>query len=223
MKKGSIDRKRTIVANHQTAEIPQPGERPLDHPAPFVASKNATILGRRPAPIQAERSDQLDAPLDVVDSRGSTRASARRVAFPTGRQSEGSFPEEDRGRRPPPSTSSPCPAWFFRLKRPFFRRSKTAIQERLAPLQLPALVQLAQECAPDFQPDALLLPIPQTPPARRRMGIFLRQILPASTAPQDPENSFQHATILYPRAATLARPGWFREQRRDFLPLRFGQ
>jgi hypothetical protein len=32
-------------------------------------------------------------------------------------QSEGSFPEEDRGRRPPPSTSSPCPAWFFRLRR----------------------------------------------------------------------------------------------------------
>src|SRR5215472_137799 len=69
MKKGSIDRKRTIVANHQTAEIPQPGERPLDHPAPFVASKNATILGRRPAPIQAERSDQLDAPLSQSASQ----------------------------------------------------------------------------------------------------------------------------------------------------------
>src|SRR6202167_1541140 len=40
-------------------------------------------------------------------------------------QSEGSFPEEDRGRRPPPSTSSPCPAWFFRLRSPFFRGSKT--------------------------------------------------------------------------------------------------
>jgi len=121
MEKGSINRERTIVANHQTAGIPQPGKRPLDHPAPFVTSKNATILWRRPATVQAERSDQLDAPLaqsasqgvkshipcrqshaevsaanvppDAVDLRGSTRAPARRVAFPTERQSEGSFPE----------------------------------------------------------------------------------------------------------------------------------
>jgi hypothetical protein len=44
--------------------------------------------------------------------------------------SEGTLPEEDRGRRPPPSTSSPCPAWFFRLRSPFFRGSKTPVQER---------------------------------------------------------------------------------------------
>src|SRR5580658_1787973 len=58
--------------------------------------------------------------------------------------------EEDRGRRPPPSTSSPCPAWFFRLRSPFFRGSKTPIQKRFAPLQLLALVQLAQKRTPDF-------------------------------------------------------------------------
>src|SRR5229473_3005716 len=69
-------------------------------------------------------------------------------------QSEGSFPEEDRGRRPPPSTSSPYPAWFFRLRSPFFRGRETPVQKRLAPLQLLALVQLAQKRPPDVQPTA---------------------------------------------------------------------
>src|ERR1019366_10170076 len=138
-------------------------------------------------------------------------------------QSEGSFPEEDRGRRPPPSTLSPCPAWFFRLQRPFFRRSETAVQKRFAPLQLLALVQLAQKRAPDLQPNALLLPVAQPAPARRRMRKLLRQVLPASTAPKDPQNPFQHQTVLDPRTAALAMSGRFGEQGRDFLPLRFGQ
>src|ERR1700680_3340918 len=72
-------------------------------------------------------------------------------------QSEGSFPEEHRGRRPPPSTSSPCPAWFFRIRSPFFRRSETPVQKRFAPLQLLALVQLAQKRPPDVQPNAPFL------------------------------------------------------------------
>src|SRR5713226_8462749 len=119
-------------------------------------------------------------------------------------QSEGSFPEEHRSRRPPPSTSSPCPAWFFRLRSPFFRGSKTAVQKRLAPLQLLALVQLAQKRPPDVQPNAPLLPISQSPPARRSMREFLRQILPASPAPQNPQNPFQHTAVLDPRTTALA-------------------
>jgi len=95
--------------------------------------------------------------------------------------------------------------------------------EGLAPLQLLALVQLAQERSPDFQPNALLVPVPQSPPAGQRVRIFLRQILPTSPTPQNPQNPFQHTTILDPRAATLVVPGWFGEQGRDFLPLRFGQ
>src|SRR2546427_6026237 len=138
-------------------------------------------------------------------------------------QSEGSFPEEDRGRRPPPSTSSPCPAWFFRLRSPFFRWSETAVQERLAPLQLLAFVQLAQKRAPDFQPNVLLLPIPQPPPVGRRMRIFLRQVLPAGSAPQNPENPFQHTAVLDPRAATLAMLARFWKQGSNFLPLHFRQ
>src|SRR6266567_6937543 len=55
------------------------------------------------------------------------------------------------------------------------------------------------------------------------MRIFLRQVLPASAAPQNPQNPFEDPTVVDPRAATLAMPGWLREQGRDFLPLRFGQ
>src|ERR1039458_7097016 len=109
-------------------------------------------------------------------------------------QSEGSFPEEDRGRRPPPSTSSPCPAWFFRRRSPFFRGSKAPVQKRFAPLQLLALVQLTQKRPPDFQPNAPLLPVSQSPPAGRGMREFLRQILPASPAPQN--RSEEHTSEL---------------------------
>src|ERR1700726_2990524 len=102
-------------------------------------------------------------------------------------QSEGSFPEEHRGRRPPPSTSSPCPAWFFRLRSHFFRWSETPVQKRLAPLQY-----------------APLLPVSQPPPARRGMWELLRQILPASPAAENPQNPFQHAAVLDPRTTALA-------------------
>jgi hypothetical protein len=37
-------------------------------------------------------------------------------------------------------TQATIPAWFFRLRSPFFRGSKTPVQKRLAPLQLLALV-----------------------------------------------------------------------------------
>src|SRR6202166_949306 len=138
-------------------------------------------------------------------------------------QSEGSFPEEHRGRRPPPSTSPPCPTWFFRLRSPFFRGSKTPVQERFAPLQLLALVQLAQKRPPDVQPNAPLLPVSQPPPADRGMREFLRQVLPAGPAPQNPQNPFQHTAVLNPGTTALALFGRLGEQGRDLLPLRFGQ
>src|ERR1700680_41468 len=138
-------------------------------------------------------------------------------------QSEGSFPEDHRARRPPPSTSSPCPAWFFRLRSPLFRRSKTAVQKRFAPLQLLPFVYLAQKRSPDVQPNAPLLPVSQPPPARRRMREFLRQVLPASPAAQNPQNPFQYTAVLDPRTTTVALFGRLGEQGRDFLPLRFGQ
>src|SRR5437867_9236528 len=125
-------------------------------------------------------------------------------------QSEGSLPEEHPGRRPPPSTSYPCPAWFFRLHRPFFRRSETAIHEGFAPLQLLAFVQLAEKRAPDFQPDLLLLPVAQSPPAGGRRRKFLRYITPASAAAENPQNAFQHFAVVRPSdvwAVSGARAG----------------
>src|SRR6516225_11875451 len=55
------------------------------------------------------------------------------------------------------------------------------------------------------------------------MREFLRQVLPASPAPQNPKNPFQHTPILDPRTTTFALFGRLGEQGRDFLPLRFGQ
>src|SRR5580692_9162805 len=106
-------------------------------------------------------------------------------------QSKAAFPKEHPRRRPPPSTSYPCPAWFFRLCSPFFRRSETAVQKRFAPVELLALVQFRQECAPNGEPDSLLFPVPKSPPTRCRCGKLVGQILPASAAPQNPQNSFE--------------------------------
>src|SRR6267143_2173351 len=70
--------------------------------------------------------------------------------------------------RPPPSTSCPCPAWFFRLSGPFFRRRETAVEKRFAPIELPVLVQFRQECAPNGEPDPLPFPVSKPPPAGGR-------------------------------------------------------
>jgi hypothetical protein len=85
----------------------------------FAGRRSHILCPRSPAVVSVG-----DAQRDAVDLRGSPRASARRGAFPTGMPSEGSFPKEHRGRRPPPSTSSPCPAWFFQLRRPLVCRAK---------------------------------------------------------------------------------------------------
>src|SRR5579864_7452095 len=110
-------------------------------------------------------------------------------------QSKAAFPEEHLGRRPPPSTSFPCPAWFSRFCSPFFRRSEAAVQKRFAPVELLALVQFRQECAPNGEPDPLLFPIPKSPPARCRCRKLVGQILPASPAAQNPQNPFEHLAI----------------------------
>src|SRR3974377_500935 len=55
------------------------------------------------------------------------------------------------------------------------------------------------------------------------MGVFLGQVLPASAAPQNPQNAFQYTAVGNPRAAALAMLGRFGEQGRDLLPLRFVQ
>src|SRR3989442_3411165 len=153
MKECAVNRERAVIANHQMPEVAEPREGALDFPAPAVAPQRSSVLGHRFASIPAMRGDQFDPALSqplsqrvtVVTTIGglrrSSRASFLRVAFRAGMQNKGAFPKEDPGRRPPPSTSCPCPAWFFRLQRPFFGGSKTPVQERLAPLQLLPFVE----------------------------------------------------------------------------------
>src|SRR5579863_6065928 len=145
---------------------------------------------------------------------GSLRPSCMTLAFTTPRRV---IPAH------PPSTSSPCPAWFFRLRRPFFRRSETAVQKRFTPVQLLPFMQLAEKRPPDFQPNVLLLPIPQAPPASRQRGELFGQITPASSAAQNPQDAFQHVAIVLRGPSALRTFGSLREQGPDLFPLGVGQ
>src|SRR5688572_31293221 len=131
----------------------------------------------------------------------------------------GAFPEEHLGRRPPPSTSYPCRVWFCRRRRPFFCRGEAAVAEGLAPVELAFFVQLAQEHAPDLEPQAGFFPVAQATPAGGRRGKILRQILPSRAAAQNPQDAFQAGTILRGRTATLARSPGLRQERFDPFPL----
>jgi len=134
-----------------SAGIPQPANGALHDPAAAIAPQGAAILRRRtnailfvrrsvrcraaaaacaagrchkpcrqsPAPASAAVGPHGDAAL-----RGWPRASSPRAGLPPGMQSEGGLPKEDPGRRPPPSTSSPCPAWFSDTAAPFFAGAK---------------------------------------------------------------------------------------------------
>src|SRR2546425_6241838 len=124
-------------------------------------------------------------------------------------------------RRPPRSTLFPYTTLF--RSSPFFRRGEAPVQKALAPLQLLVFIQLRQKRSPDAQPDALLLPVAQPPPARRRRWKLAGQVLPASPAAQNPQDAFQHPAVRRrgPTPAPMSSPS--REQRLDLLPLRVGQ
>ena len=173
MKKGFIDGVGAIIANDQSAKIAAPGEGAFHLPATLVPAQRSAILGVWLAAIAVMRGDQFDPARrqsfaqriavvgaivrrDAAGSRGSTRAFLPRAGPRWPRQSKAAFPEEYPGRRPPPSTSYRCPAWFFRLCGPFFCRSETAVQKRPAPVQLFPLVQFRQEGTPTGEPDLLL-------------------------------------------------------------------
>ena len=82
-----------------------------------------------------------------------------------------SVSEEHPCRRPPPSTSSPCPAWFFRLRAPFFAGAKLPSRNDSLHFNcwrsFNSLRRRARCSARRPAP-----PVAQPPPARRRMRIF---------------------------------------------------
>lgn len=83
---------------------------------------------------------------------------------------------------------SASPLLVFQPQRPFFWPDLDSHQERISPVQLLALVQFIKNCAPDREPDLLLLPIPQPPPTKERMRELLGQVLPACATAQNPES-----------------------------------
>ena len=159
-----VDRERAVIAHDESPEVAKPGDVALDDPALLVASQHTPVLRRRPAngssgaeqsgsyrdasAVRAARRCRspyrqspvrafvLGARPDATARLGSPEAFLPPAELPTGKQSKVGFPEEHRGRRHPPSTSSPCPAWFCRLRSPLFRRRKTAVLKRFALLQL---------------------------------------------------------------------------------------
>ena len=54
----------SLITNHETTEVPQPGERSLNDPTMSVAAQAATILMRRLRVVPSGGDDRLDAALD---------------------------------------------------------------------------------------------------------------------------------------------------------------
>jgi len=148
----------------------------------------------------------------------------RRAGLPPGMQSEAGLPEEHPGRRPPPSTSSPCPAWFSRLPAPLFSPERNCRPETIR--SSPVLRARSTRSKKTRQ---MFSQTPCSSQSRSRRqhvegcGYFsgrscqrapLRRIhkIPSSTR-----------RSVDPRTTALAVFGWLGKQGRDFLPLRFGR
>ncbi len=171
MKECAVNRERAVVANHQppdggsyratrryarfsSAYGSVAALARLGSPVCFDSSDAARSVRSRALPAACAaghcrnrdpRSSAAVSAVAVPRGFGGLRRSSRawfpRAVLRAGMQNKGAFPKEDPGRRPPPSTSCPCPAWFFRLQGPFFGGSKTPVQEGLAPLQLVPFVE----------------------------------------------------------------------------------
>ena len=221
-----------LMTNQQSAELPEPGIGSFHDPSPFVASQFAAIFVSPPFVVLPVRRDQFDASLlqslaqriGVVTAVGDhalwllprpafrpgdadfCERGLRKRNFCSERHFPAELPAEDLYRRPVPSTSCPCHAWFCRLRRPLFRRSEAAVQEGLVPLQQTSLVQCAQQRSPGIQPDALLLPLLQSPPAGRRRGKLVGQKPPRRPGLQNPQNALETGSIRSPWPASVVLP-----------------
>lgn len=70
MKEASVRREETIVSDEETSEVSQPGEGPLDCPAPLVRLQPRLVLRRRLRPVLSVRRDELDASIFQSLSKG---------------------------------------------------------------------------------------------------------------------------------------------------------
>jgi hypothetical protein len=89
------------------------------------------------------------------------------------------------------------------------------------PVEFTAALGLCQQGSKDPLPDALPIPTPETAVDRLPGAVALRQVLPGSTGPRQPEDGIDDQAVIqgWP---TGARP-LGRQQRLDQLLLRIGE
>ncbi len=86
MKEGLVNRKRAVIADHQSAEVTQPSEGALYDPSSLIAAQRSTVLRRRFAAILPMRDDQLDAACRQLLAQGVA------IVAPVGDQAAGLLP-----------------------------------------------------------------------------------------------------------------------------------
>ncbi len=72
MEEGLVNRKRAIVAHHQSAEVAEPSEGAFHDPSSLIAAQRSAVLRRRFASILPVRDDQLDAARRQLLAQGVT-------------------------------------------------------------------------------------------------------------------------------------------------------
>ncbi len=86
MKEGLVNRKRAVIADHQSAEVTQPSEGALNNPPSLITAQRAAVLRRRFAAILPMRDDQLDAACRQLLAQGVA------IVTPVGNQAAGLLP-----------------------------------------------------------------------------------------------------------------------------------
>jgi hypothetical protein len=172
MKECFIDRRRTIVANDQAAEVAEPRKCAFHLLATTVSTQCPAIVCARFAGIPAMRCHQFDAScrqalaqrIAVIGAIGNH--TLRFLAWPSAAMSAGHANRRER---------------FFRQP-DLVGRCRLKLLSQRNTLELLALVQLRQECPPNVEPYSMLFPIPKASPARCRRAPLRRiQRIPSST------------------------------------------
>src|SRR6516162_7076684 len=161
MKKGTIDRERTVVAHNQASEVSQPGISAFHDPSPLVTSQDSSVLGGRTDAILLVRADQFDSALpQALPQRiavvGFVGNHAHRLLPRTARVMAASYPDRRERRlrefdfrqgcrvfprgRPRPSTTTihfvPLPRLVFPTPQPLFSPERNCRPETLRSISL---------------------------------------------------------------------------------------
>lgn len=147
----------------------------------------------------------------------------RQVLPRLARQTRYSMPKELPCHPPPPSTLYPFRVWFFRHRRPFFCRSKTAIHEDFFPVEQPLLIKGIQKRVPNFNQYTRFRPLVQSSPASARRWKPFWQILPSSTTTQHPQYSLKACSIIGSGTTSSGIACNFWNERLDQFPLTIRQ